>query len=222
MNVVSNQRFQVYSGFHPSDPSIVEGYLASAQSIVEKYLGYPLEEKVHYYKKKAVWNTDAILCDFLPVRGVSSLSVNGVMVEEPVVREYGVDIDIHRGDSIIMEYTAGYTPFVYEECHDAKYRSGFTYATKDSEGNFHVKYDWEVGDDVEGEVYFQIQNDGEGGLDPVIVSSILRIASLIHTESQGNIGMTGVNLGGVSRSFTNYTSYEKYLKPLSSLRVYPL
>lgn len=58
--------------------------------------------------------------------------------------------------------------------------------------------------------------------DPAIVSTILRIAALLHAESEGNIGFTGTNLGNSSRTFVNYTSYQKYLTPINGFRVYPV
>ena len=54
---------------------------------------------------------------------------------------------------------------------------------------------------------------------PVIVVSILRIATLMLSETGGNIGLTGKSFADNSRTFINYSNYRKYLQPLDSLRI---
>jgi hypothetical protein len=53
----------------------------------------------------------------------------------------------------------------------------------------------------------------------VIVVSILRIATLMLSETGGNIGLTGKSFADNSRTFINYSNYRKYLQPLDSLRI---
>ena len=53
----------------------------------------------------------------------------------------------------------------------------------------------------------------------VIKVSIMRIAALMLQEQGGNIGLTGKAMGENSRTFINYTNYDKFLEPLSDLRV---
>ncbi len=53
----------------------------------------------------------------------------------------------------------------------------------------------------------------------VIVLSILRLATLMLTEGNGNIGLTGKSFTDNSRTFVNYSNYRKYLQPLDGLRV---
>lgn len=54
----------------------------------------------------------------------------------------------------------------------------------------------------------------------LIIQTILRIASLLQTEANGNIGLTSKSFGNDgSRSFLNYTSYSKYLEPLYPFRI---
>ena len=53
----------------------------------------------------------------------------------------------------------------------------------------------------------------------VIVVSILRIATLMLSETGGNIGLTGKSFADNSRTFVNYSNYRKYLAPLDSLRI---
>ena len=49
--------------------------------------------------------------------------------------------------------------------------------------------------------------------------AIMQIAALKLQESGGNIGITGKSFAENSRSFINYTNYEKWLKPLDPLRI---
>jgi hypothetical protein len=54
---------------------------------------------------------------------------------------------------------------------------------------------------------------------PVVTLSILRIATLMLSETGGNIGLTGKSFADNSRTFVNYSNYRKYLQPLDSLRI---
>jgi hypothetical protein len=53
----------------------------------------------------------------------------------------------------------------------------------------------------------------------VIILSALRIATLMLSETNGNIGLTGKSFADNSRTFINYSNYRKYLQPLDSLRI---
>ncbi|MDD4012478.1 MAG: hypothetical protein PHI83_10055 [Sphaerochaetaceae bacterium] len=52
----------------------------------------------------------------------------------------------------------------------------------------------------------------------VVRLSILRVATLMLSESGGNIGLTGKSFDGNSRTFINYSNYRKYLQPLDPFR----
>jgi hypothetical protein len=58
-----------------------------------------------------------------------------------------------------------------------------------------------------------------GQMPSVIVVSILRIATLMLSETGGNIGLTGKSFADNSRTFVNYSNYRKYLAPLDSMRI---
>lgn len=53
----------------------------------------------------------------------------------------------------------------------------------------------------------------------VIKLSIMRIATLMLSETNGNIGLTGKSFADNSRTFINYSNYKKYLEPLDGLRI---
>ena len=48
--------------------------------------------------------------------------------------------------------------------------------------------------------------------------AILRIASLMLSEQGGNIGVTSKSFSDQSRTFVNYSNYNKFLNPLSIYR----
>ena len=53
-----------------------------------------------------------------------------------------------------------------------------------------------------------------------IKGAVLRIAALLQTESEGNIGLTGKSFGeGGSRTFVSFTNFDKYLSPISNWKL---
>ncbi|MFA6845461.1 MAG: hypothetical protein WCR02_07025 [Sphaerochaetaceae bacterium] len=52
----------------------------------------------------------------------------------------------------------------------------------------------------------------------VVKLSILRVATLMLSETGGNIGLTGKSFADNSRTFVNYSNYRKYLQPLDGIR----
>ena len=58
---------------------------------------------------------------------------------------------------------------------------------------------------------------------PLVKTTILRIATLMLMEAGENIGITGKSApDGMSRTFLNYSNYQKYLEPLRNYRVFKL
>lgn len=55
-------------------------------------------------------------------------------------------------------------------------------------------------------------------LPSIIKMTIFRIASLLLSEAGGNIAVTSKSFSDNSRSFVNYTNWDKFLSPLSRLR----
>lgn len=53
----------------------------------------------------------------------------------------------------------------------------------------------------------------------IIKMTILQIASLMLEESGGNIGITGKSMAENSRTFINYTNYDKWLRKLDPMRI---
>ena len=55
-------------------------------------------------------------------------------------------------------------------------------------------------------------------LPPLIEQTILRIASLLWSEQDGNIGVTSKSFADGSRNFVSYTNYRKYLQEIDDYR----
>lgn len=54
----------------------------------------------------------------------------------------------------------------------------------------------------------------------LIKLTILRVGTLLLTESDGNIGITSKSFqDSGSRTFTNFTNYEKYLEPIKKFKL---
>lgn len=56
----------------------------------------------------------------------------------------------------------------------------------------------------------------------LIKMTIMRIAALLLTEANGNIGITSKSFGDQSRNFLNFTNFQKYLDPLALYRIFKL
>jgi hypothetical protein len=62
----------------------------------------------------------------------------------------------------------------------------------------------------------------EAGFDPMpgaIKLCVLRIASLLLTESDGNIGITSKSFDNTSRTFYNFTNFSKYLTSIEKFKI---
>lgn len=81
--------------------------------------------------------------------------------------------------------------------------------------------EWIVANDVfeeESEIVIQYVA-GYESVPGAIKLAVLRIAALMYSESQGNIGVTSKSFQDQSRQFVNLTNYSKYLSPLDSYRI---
>jgi hypothetical protein len=57
-------------------------------------------------------------------------------------------------------------------------------------------------------------------LPQIIKTTVLRIASILQSESDGNVGVTSKSFGDSgTRTFINYTNFDKFLLPLSSYKL---
>lgn len=54
----------------------------------------------------------------------------------------------------------------------------------------------------------------------IIKITLMRIAAILQTESDGNVGITSKSFADSgSRTFMNYTNFDKFLTPISNYRI---
>jgi hypothetical protein len=60
----------------------------------------------------------------------------------------------------------------------------------------------------------------DADLPQIIKMTVLRIASILQAESDGNVAITSKSFADSgTRTFTNYTNFDKYLLPISSYKL---
>lgn len=172
--IISLDEFNTYTGDY-EDSVEVKGQkartLATAQQIVEEYLGYHVLSCDHTEVISGV-DQRKVFLHSLPVTFVYDVSVNG------------------------YELSSG---FGYVNDHDS------IYLDKKPCPKDEIKVHYAAG--------FSRNN-----VPAVIRQTILRIATLLYTEGSENIAVSSKSYADGSRSFMNYNSFDKFLKPLRSLK----
>lgn len=72
----------------------------------------------------------------------------------------------------------------------------------------------------DGDVVVIEYDTGYTPIPDLIKTTILRIAALMLTEANNNIGITSKSFGDNTRTFQNLTDYSKYLAPASMYRIF--
>lgn len=86
--------------------------------------------------------------------------------------------------------------YIFDRCHKFRFPNGVE--------NIHINYNAGYSPD---------------SIPEIIKVTVMRIAALMLQEQGGNIGLTGKAMGENSRTFINYTNYDKFLEPLEDLRI---
>ena len=220
MRFVFLEEFQKYTGVFNDSP-IQESFIGAAQGIVENYLGYEL--KLQKYET------------YIDGNGNSEVSLKARPIKrliKVVINDENIDLKNFR---LINEFIIYYNRFptgtknVYVE-----YEAGYDYLNKDTFNNL-----LDCGDS-ESEIDEPIIDGGNSNseyeniidcgnslfksninyIPEIIKSTILRIAAILQSESDSNIGVTSKSFGDSgNRTFINYTNFDKYLQPISSYRI---
>lgn len=118
-------------------------------------------------------------------------------------------ISIHSKDIYLRE-------FPVEEVYAVKINGKYVPAPHVERRGDHVRVHACIPCNAEIEVQYCA---GYRKIPDIVEQTIFRLASLLKTEANGNIGLTSRSYGNDgSRSYLNYTSYAKYLEPLYPLR----
>jgi hypothetical protein len=202
--------FKTYANVHQDDEEILSVYLDAAESIVEQHLGYSPEYQ-HYTHRLSGNGGDAISLMAMPVHTIQEVIIDGAHI--PVEQCYVIGQFLYSKEvifsdknrhNVIVSYTAGYDTTPSPTVTD--------------------------GDDTVidgGDAFSDYAGEGEttGALiippmPRIITITALRIASILLSESDSNIGVTSKSFGDSGgRTFINYTNFDKYLLPLSAYRL---
>jgi hypothetical protein len=120
----------------------------------------------------------------------------------PITTTISVEIN---GESISLSefYTIMDSEFLY-------YNKIFPCGKRNIKVEYDAGYGITVDDDVTNSAY----------LPEIIKLTVLRIASILQAESDGNVGITSKSFADSgTRTFTNYTNFDKFLLPISSYKI---
>jgi hypothetical protein len=220
MPYLTIEDFQRYTNVH--EDTLQEVYLVSAENIIKTYLGYDLALQ-SYTDVFAGKGTNKIQLKSKPIHQLIQVKYDGAIIPPSSFVIQGEFI-AHKslvfaeGSLVTATYRAGYDIFRKENNQDEESLDGCRpNSAHDDEpidgGGPDSSYDDEP-------------IDGGGPYPPapplpnIIKLTGLRIAALLQTEGDSNIGVTGKSFGDSgSRTFVNYTNFDKYLLPISKHRL---
>lgn len=194
----SLETFQKYSNVFSDNTELQESYINAAENIVESYLGYSLK-KANYVAIINGTGNELLSLKVKPITKIISVSINGIEknIDEFNTEEefliYSKDIFPEGIKNITVEFEAGYS--VDTTINDLNELDG---------GN---------AEDIINETI-------RSNIPKIILLTILRIAALLQSESDSNIGITSKTFGDSgTRTFINYTNFDKYLIPLNHYKL---
>jgi len=219
MSYVSLEQFERYTGVH-DDPEKLQSFIDAAEGMVMNYLGYELGIRKYVTTANGNGREDVQL-EARPIREILSVFIN----EEPTpatqfeaVNEYiynknGLFPEGRR--NVIVVYNAGFDTDVVTPDNDMFDGGDATNDGDDYVGN------------ADASTLSPILNGGNALLESAtttmpaeIILTILRIAALLESESNQNIGITSKTFAeSGNRTFVNYTNFNKFLFPISKYRL---
>jgi len=219
MSYVSLEQFERYTGVH-DNPEKLQSFIDAAEGMVMNYLGYELGLKKYMTVTNGNGREDVQL-EARPIREILSVFIN----EEPMpatqfeaVNEYiynknGLFPEGRR--NVIVVYNAGFDTDVITHDNDMFDGGDATNDGDDFVGN------------ADATTLSPILNGGNALLESAtttipaeIILTILRIAALLESESNQNIGVTSKSFAeSGNRTFVNYTNFNKFLFPISKYRL---
>jgi len=212
MAFISVADLQGYTGTHVDDKKSLEIYVNSATEIVENYLGYGLALRT--YNTVLDGNGTAEI----QLRARPIKTVTRVIIDDAAIPAHHFE----TGGEFLVR-TGGVFPtgtrnvrVVYEAGFDEKKTVVFDPDGENLLDGGHADSDFDVILDG-GSALFEGRNTY---LPEIIRNTVLRIAALLQTEAEGNIGITGKSFGDSgSRTFVSFTNFDKYLSPISGYKL---
>jgi len=208
MAFISVADFGKFTGIVTEKTDMVELCLGSATEIVESYLGYGLA-LAKYATTRNGNGTHELQLKARPIKTLLRVTIGGAIIpagnfetsNEFLVYKNGIFPAGNR--NIQAVYWAGFTP-----PGDVDIGDGDGILDGGNAGTEVAAVDLDGGGATLGK--------SDAALPVVIKNTILRIAALLHTESQNNIGVTSKSFADSgSRTFVSFTNFKKYLSPIS-------
>lgn len=219
MSHVSLEQFSRYTGVHDS-PEKQQSFIDAAEGMVENYLGYELRFKKYLTVTGGNGREDVQL-EARPVREILNVLINGEAapsnhfeaVNEYIFYKNGLFPEGRRNVAVV--YTAGFDSDTFAADNDLYDGGDAANDTDDFIGNADASTDSPVLNGGNA-----LLESNAAAIPPEIIITILRIAALLQSESDSNIGVTSKSFGDSGqRSFVNYTNYSKFLFPISRYRL---
>jgi hypothetical protein len=200
-------------------------YLTSAEQIVNSYLGYqPLLQNYRHYFNGTGTNT--LFLRAKPVRELISVVIDNTELpeenfffndtSESLIYKNGIFND--GLNNVFVSYSAGYNIIVDDAVDGGHAESAY------------YDYDYEAEQkhiDAGNASTVESGNpDNEYFIDDntlfpkLIIQTVYRIAALLQSEGDSNIGVTSKSFGDSgSRTFINFTNFDKYLFPIAKYKL---
>ena len=220
MSYVSLEQFSRYTGIH-DEPEKLQSFIDAAEGMVMNYLGYELGYKKYVTVTNGNGREDVQL-EARPIREILRVFINDEPI--PITRfeatnEYifyknGLFPEGRR--NIIVVYNAGFD-------NDAD----IVIPGNDFDGGDAANDADDFVGNADASTVSPILNGGnallESGATTIpaeIILTILRIAALLESEANQNIGVTSKTFADSgNRTFVNYTNFNKFLFPISKYRL---
>jgi hypothetical protein len=219
--------FEKYTGKHVEDSAALQIYIDSAEDIIKSYIGYnpAIAFNTEYVKG---YNSNKLQLKHKPVNLVYKITdyqTDQVLFEAKHA--------LTRHDYIASEEFVSFKNIIFPDRKlIVEYISGFGYIDFPfyaiDGGNAHTTewaatYDGGLADSAyDANVIFggSAMNTGVQDMPAIFKQTALRIAALLATEANDNIGITSKQFGDSgSRTFISYTNFDKYLSPLSKYKL---
>jgi hypothetical protein len=216
-----------YTKLHREDTGELQIYIDSAVDIIKNYIGYNPEIAFNTEYIKG-YNSNKLQLKHKPVNLV--YKITDYLTDEVLFEARRA---LTRNDYMVSEEFVSFKNMVFPDRRlIVEYISGFgyidfpAYAINGGNANtaeWTAAYDCGVSDsEYAANVIFggHAMNTGAQDMPAIFKQTALRIAALLLTEADNNIGITSKQFGDSgSRTFINYTNFDKYLSPLSKYKL---
>lgn len=207
---------------YPEDDTLVAQYAASAEEMIENYLGYSPEKKDYQTRR---YGDDGFLFELeaIPLAELTYADVNGNALDVS---------DFRIKSRNYLEFNFGKNRFCKDSLYTFRYTAGYEVKTlgeqiAEEEENGAPDKSGNPEESAEAEEGISEEKKEEQSLDSITVNKVpakirtaaLQIASLIWESSGGNIAVSSTSYADSgSRTFNNYSA-ERILKDLEPYRL---